>query len=801
MIIEDLKKKIEQYHDETEEVVKFINLLKESTKNNKNTRCIHTESQIEDGLKVDNWKFNESSYEKHEKNPLVTMTRGLFTINDKKIFIRGYDKFFNVDEIPCVKIEELKKTTIGPYYVTIKHNGCLIFVGAINQEKLLICSKNSTEKKNQKSSHASEGRKRVYQTLEHNKIDKLMLSKFLYDYNLTLVLELCDDEFEEHIFSYKNEKKGLYLHGINYNTIQFQTVKFELLHELAQYLGFKTVDYQKLDTFDDFMLLTNQVKKTGTFNGNEVEGFVIRCKIKDENNNKIDYFFKYKFEYPYNLFRRMREATKKLLDNVPIESIKIKDDIYIIKNYLIYVQEFFKKNPDSVSDFKKGYGIIGIRESFFDAFKIKNNIDLLNFEINNLKNPQCDSIHYTNKYLLVPISVIGCGKTLVFTTLSILFENFSFLQNDDIGKSSKLKFVDNCLRILVDKNVILAERNNSLYGERSQFFDNLAKKKKSYLNNYCNLIFIGLNFVPDLNYDDLWRITFDRVVKRGDNHQSIKSASNLNLSTSVMRGFMNRFQPLNIKQEPDSNFDLVINLSLHEKNSSLENVQTIIYEISKNYPEIIGEIPSVEKISLAFEKALNYKPTFTKIISNNKPKYYAISIDRTNVLGIIDTFLFKNSNWTHFKQNNRIFKDLHVTLAHILNFKGCEKKLQWKSLKQLFKIKCTNENCHLIDFYADIRLNKVVISDKHLICITVSINNIYSSEKKIEKIEFLNKHLHITIGTFSENIKAFESNKVLESIYDDEKQSYISNEPSKIEIFDFPTETFLHNQQLYCCHI
>ncbi|MCV5117156.1 T4 RnlA family RNA ligase, partial [Escherichia coli] len=79
---------------------------------------------------------------------LPTYARGLFTTRHKdgtpEITTRGYDKFFNVDEVTETKWENIRNRTRGPYELTLKQTGCSIFVSGRADDTLRVCSKHST---------------------------------------------------------------------------------------------------------------------------------------------------------------------------------------------------------------------------------------------------------------------------------------------------------------------------------------------------------------------------------------------------------------------------------------------------------------------------------------------------------------------------------------------------------------------------------------------------------------------------------------------------------------------------------
>ena len=79
-------------------------------------------------IKVDSWRFFDWDYKRPD---LPVYARGLFTTknnNINEIAVRGYDKFFNTDEVSATKWENILKKTKGPYELTLKENGCIIFI-------------------------------------------------------------------------------------------------------------------------------------------------------------------------------------------------------------------------------------------------------------------------------------------------------------------------------------------------------------------------------------------------------------------------------------------------------------------------------------------------------------------------------------------------------------------------------------------------------------------------------------------------------------------------------------------------
>jgi tRNA ligase len=156
------------------------------------------------------WKINDSLYKKPGKK-LPTGARGLFTRlvlptppsdqipspmqslvdsfqqeqGDHVVCARGYDKFFNLGEVPRTKLPYLKQNAQGPFVVTLKENGCIIFVSALNESNVLVCSKNAIHNK-----HAAWGKRWLAQHLEAAGQSMEQFAEFLFHHRLTAVFEV-----------------------------------------------------------------------------------------------------------------------------------------------------------------------------------------------------------------------------------------------------------------------------------------------------------------------------------------------------------------------------------------------------------------------------------------------------------------------------------------------------------------------------------------------------------------------------------------------------------------------------------
>ncbi|KAG0168759.1 hypothetical protein DFQ30_004361 [Apophysomyces sp. BC1015] len=260
------------------------------------------------------WTMREHVYKK-KQSTYPTMARGLFTTtrNGKnKIVVRGYDKFFNINETAGTQWSALEKETVGPYEVTAKENGCIIFIAAVSKDSVVVTSKHSIpDIKGDMTAHGGVGYCWLLKHLESVGKKEQDLAEWLLDKNVTLIAELCDDDFEEHILPYAEKERGLYLHGINYNVAAFHTLPVSIVRQVAKTFGMRTISYQIQSDIQTVKKFGEEIQRTKLYDNREVEGIVVRCK-----RNGQDFFFKIKNEH-YLIYREYREVSKALLHVSP----------------------------------------------------------------------------------------------------------------------------------------------------------------------------------------------------------------------------------------------------------------------------------------------------------------------------------------------------------------------------------------------------------------------------------------------------------------------------------------------------
>lgn len=745
-------------------------------------------------VKVVSWRFQEWDYGKNNIH-LPCNARGLFILDDvekPEIVARGYDKFFNIGEVMSTHWESIEADTVGPYDVTLKSNGCIILISALADGTIVVCSKHSTGPRTDVDrSHAECGRNYLLKQLELANVDSKAFARRLYELNVTAVAEYCDDSFEEHILEYKGDKAGLYLHGINLNQRNFATWPMEKVSEFALQYGFKPTAHFAIDNTENLKTFLNECSERGSYDDSEVEGFVIRCHSKIDGQ---DFFFKYKFEEPYLMYRQWREVTKEYILTQCRK--KVKKHKFITNQYLDFVIPLLQSDPVLREQYMKGFGIIKLRNLFLEHYGMSG-MEILNYEkVKELELRNAvdfDKVDEHTKFLIFPIAVIGCGKTTTSLLLKNLYpESWAVVQNDDITCKDKSMLMKKSLELLANPSIkcVVVDRNNHQFREREQLFNWLATFKEHYLPYDTNIKVIGLSFLSDSDLQTVRKLTLKRVLARGDNHQSIKSGVYGEKKViGIMQGFINRFQPVVEDKSPDNNFDLVIRLKVSHDNSSLENAGKILQQLNSVYPQLVPTIPTEEEIKDAFAQSLAYKPTIVKHVRGNgsdtpkqrKPAFYSAHIkDRSAIINEISKAI-ESSNLPESDRSGieKLFKldkfqpEFHITLCHITQGKRGTQDQQstWKNLASRYQdvittvkkeTKDENQKRSSITTEDIVKFNiKTLCWDDRIVAIIAELPEypiIDSNGQAVSQIKVCNAVAHITIGILQPGVAPFYSN-------------------------------------------
>jgi tRNA ligase len=778
--------------------------------------------KLPDGRTIDSWRMQDWDYKKPN---LPTYARGLFTRrNDRsgnwEIVVRGYDKFFNHGEVSETEWPNVRKNTKGPYELSVKENGCIIFIAGLDDETIIVCSKHSTGKGagNIEKSHSVAGEEWVERHLARVGKTKADLAKRLRSMNATAVAELCDDDFEEHVLAYSPDIAGLYLHGINLNLPDFATYPHEIVDAFADEWGFRKTMYITENDIDKVKSFLDEVAETGAYDGRDTEGFVIRCKAKPNGSGPSapyhDWFFKYKFEEPYLMYRQWRECTRAIISG---KKPRYKKHKKITEQYLLYARKRLIADPKLGKLFNQNHGIIALRDDFLKERGLTG-AEVIRQEIDS-----GELTDVTTNVILVPIATIGCGKTTIGVALYKLF-GWEQFQNDNVeGKANRpARFINEIAMRLGQSPVVFADRNNHQKRERAQFINDITQIIPS-------ATFVALHWVHEKGNLDAIRTSLrQRVLARGDNHQTIhadtKSQSEI---LGIMDGFINRFQPLDKETSPDCDFDLVIDLD--PLVSTRDNLEIVIGKLNEEYPKLFpAEMPTAGDLDKAIDWAMNtYKPETKHTLggrddkkkgkenkkgknmlqdrslldehqdnasapqksknSKKSPKleYFAVRVPTQQILSVLETLFAdlppaRARVYRQLQQSRRLQSEFHVTLLHRAH--ASTEPATWSRYATMYDFAMVPmiaqaETRPEPDLGKCGILLERVVWDNRIMTFVVRLEPEQGDDK--EQWASVNRVAHITVGTVSQDVKPKESNDLLAKWLDGQEVKGMDEEKVK----------------------
>lgn len=214
--------------------------------------------------------------------------RGLFFNNEtKKITLRSYDKFFNINERENTKLHNLKRSMTFPVYEYLKYNGYLGLQG-VHDGELIYASKTTLE-----SDHA----KWFKEIFENNVpiLNKALICDYIKNNNCTFVYEVIDPINDPHIIKY--DKPFIVLIAIIYNEVEFRPMPYEELCKVADELGLQVKERTAvLNTWQEFLERYNETNKEDYLhNGVEhIEGYVYEGSNGFQTKSKLPYYNQWK---------------------------------------------------------------------------------------------------------------------------------------------------------------------------------------------------------------------------------------------------------------------------------------------------------------------------------------------------------------------------------------------------------------------------------------------------------------------------------------------------------------------------
>ncbi|KAJ2783147.1 trna ligase [Coemansia interrupta] len=758
------------------EQYEFRQLLKEMTELSRVTpsskRIVRQTTHEFMDRNITSWKCTEYLYKK-TPCPLPTQARGLFSSSsdegdgEAEIVARGYDKFFNIGEVPKTQWQWIRDNTQGPYELTVKENGCLILAAGLDKDTLLVTSKHAIH-----VPHAQVGSSWVDKHLASVGRTREELAAFLHEHNATAVFELCDDSFEEHILEYPERMRGLYLHGINRNSVELDTWPSDEVIPVAERFGFMKTGLYKFDTVDDGKAFADRVREDQMLDGRAIEGFVVRCRIDD---GVRPFMFKIKYDEPYLMFREWRELTSRILAEKPYHT-----RYALSEHYVRWVKSEIKRDPSVFENFGTK-GVIGARRRFLEFYETSGGS--LPAEVETVHSP---------KILLVPVGTIGCGKTTMGQALSKLF-GFVHVQNDNLrSKKRGMERFNMAVNDALNKSdLVFADRNNHVRALRESLTTSVKAEHPG-----CRQIALYWSH-DNASAERILEATGKRVVGRGENHQLL--VASLPNFRQIMRHFVDGFAPIDTESAADQLFEDVVELDpLAEAGVTL---RVIVDALCSAFPEMIRR-PSDEEIREALRAALDYKPEVVfaqtnkgaKVSEKTKgkkaeakktklPAYIGLVPHQFNINKWLQKQIAQGTDvdWVHCKQlttASSLKAKRHITLAHISAVKNKDHKEIFHGYVGLFDDEKSVKDV-LVKCTAD-----YMVSDGRIMALRIASMEVSGSKTNVpeavlepikpegvtRRLKTTNRIPHITMGTDGKT-QSVVSNEILKTVFGQDNAS------------------------------
>ncbi|KAJ7766520.1 RNA ligase [Mycena maculata] len=755
-------------------------------------------------IKVRSWKMDEFKYY-DVPSPFPTLARGIFTVDlpkadesapqEYRIVARGYDKFFNIGEVPWTTWPSLEAHTAAPYTLSLKSNGCIIFIAALTPTKLLVTSKHSIgSTPGEGMSHAQAGEGWLRKYFEQKGKSEEQLAARLWENNWTAIAELCDDSFEEHVLGYTPDKTGLHLHGLNESTKEFRTLPQADVDAFAAEWGFIQTASMVLPSIAEVRAFTDAVGESGAWNGEPVEGFVVRTHVASTPGEApytpgSTFFFKIKFDEPYMMYRDWREVTKSLLrlyeqglsgkgkggatgmseKALPKGKMRRAET----RAYVRWVMGEISRDPSQFDYYNKNKGIIATRERFLAHLTTPEGAALLEAaKAGNI--PPAPGAADTSKVpfgqtIIVPVAIPGCGKTAVAVALAHIF-GFGHTQSDDVrAKKAAPIFLKNVTTLLLKHDVVIADKNNHLRQHREGLRAAVAGR-----NPPVRLLALDWS-LEGTSLADAHRVCAGRVAARGANHQSLRpSETDARAHEQVVWMFLNQTEPL-APAEVDGVVEMVLDEGLED--AVARAVAGVVRELSL-------PTPGAEKIAAGVAAARGYAAADKGKNGNGKngkgkekqkapaaavseaekkkkgPRYYAL-LPQVALPALLAGPVARDPDaaalYAALEQAGRVAERPHVTLVHSKALEEAGAQGLWEHCAALG---AEVFECALGNVVWNERVMAVTVDD-------VRVEGTGDGAGSALGVDVLNEtvrgRLHITVGTRNASIAAVEAKGLVEA--------------------------------------
>lgn len=295
-----------------------------------------------------------------------------------------------------------------------------------------------------------------------------------------------------------------------------------------------------------------------------------------------------------------------------------------------------------------------------------------------------------------------------------------------------------------------------------------------------------------LPHNEIHRICLDRIVARGDNHQSLRPVQTGEHELILTRFFsqLDPFDPA--LNKCDSPFDNIIEMDISwDLEKALEYIVENLVKIDAEeggIKGIDGKRPTKDDMQKALAVSRGYKPSIYKEMNldgfdKKTIRYYGIAVE-VDLPWLLDDFFSKHADELDhttldaLKEKNRLEKKPHVTLVH--NAELVPKEGEAEDSKDVLWAKTLWEKCETITKRWGSDTVNVTLTLGPLICwdsraMSIQVSKVEYSGAGVKAQDVPNDDrkdsYHITVGTLNQEIRPIEGKWLLESAMKGEKKS------------------------------
>lgn len=311
--------------------------------------------------------------------------------------------------------------------------------------------------------------------------------------------------------------------------------------------------------------------------------------------------------------------------------------------------------------------------------------------------------------------------------------------------------------------------------------------------------------LSNLPHNEIHRICLDRIVDRGDRHQSLRPVPT-GEHEIVLTKFFSQIEPFDPALNAcDSPFDDIIEMDITwDLERALDYVVDQLLKIDAGeggIKGIDGKRPSKEAIQQASLEAKGYKPSFIREmnldgVNKTNIRYYGIAVE-VDLPTVLEAFFsgegkgLDRSTFDTLKEKNRVEKRPHVTLVH--NAELTTKEGEKENPKDLAYSKMLWQKCETITKRWGSDAVNVKLTLGPLLCwdgraMSIQVSKVEYSGTNVNPDDMPDDDrkgsYHITVGTLDNEIRPIEGKWLLESAM---KGDTISKGNQTIKTAEIPT--------------